>query len=69
MSLYKAGFKNALELLQKRLQEGQISDIQSVFQEIESMNTRVNYLQYHDFQLLEMPQPVLHALLGVTPKQ
>ena len=69
MSLYKTGFIDALELLQKRLQQSHVSDEQNVFSEINSMNERVKNLRYQDFQLLEMPQPVLHALFGVVSKR
>ncbi len=69
MSPYKTGFKDALELLQKRLEQRQIADVQSVFHEIESMNERVKNLYYQDFQLSEMPQPVLQALFGVISKR
>jgi len=64
MSLYKTGFRDALELLQRRMQQRQVSDVRSVMQEIESMNARVKDIRYQDFQLLEMPQPVLQALFG-----
>ena len=69
MSLYKMGFRDALELLQRRMQQRQVSDVRSVIQEIESMNERVKGLHYQDFQMLEMPQPVLHALFGVISKR
>lgn len=69
MSLYKTGFRDALDLLQRRMQQRQVSDVRSVMQEIESMNARVKDLRYQDFQLLEMPQPVLQALFGVISKR
>ena len=69
MSLYKTGFRDALELLQRRMQQRQVSDVRSVMQEIESMNARVKDIRYQDFQLLEMPQPVLQALFGVISKR
>ncbi|MBI2937594.1 MAG: hypothetical protein HYY22_05250 [Thaumarchaeota archaeon] len=69
MSLYKTGFRDALDLLHRRMQQRQVSDVRSVMQEIESMNARVKDLRYQDFQLLEMPQPVLQALFGVISKR
>lgn len=69
MSLYRVGFRDALELLQKRMKQRQVSDVQNVLLEIEAMNNRVKGLRYHDFQMLEMPQPVLHALFGVISKR
>ena len=69
MSLYKTGFRDALELLQRRLQQRQVSDVQGVLLEIASMNDRVKGLRYLDFQMLEMPQQVLHALFGVVSKR
>lgn len=66
MSMYKTGFKDALELLQKRIQQRHVSNVVDVFTEIESMSERISDLRYHDLQLLEMPQPVLHALFGVV---
>ncbi|MCL4436088.1 MAG: hypothetical protein M1503_00185 [Thaumarchaeota archaeon] len=68
MSMYKTGFKDALELLQKRIRQRQVSNIEDVFTEIESMNARIKDLRYHDLQLVEMPQPVLRALFGVVSK-
>ena len=65
MSLYKTGFKDALELLQKRIQQRQVSNVEGVFTEIESMNERIKDIRYHDLQLLETPQQVLRALFGV----
>ena len=69
MSLYKTGFRDALELLQRRLQQRQVSDVQGVLLEIASMNDRVKGLRYLDFQMLEMLQQVLHALFGVVSKR
>ena len=69
MSLYKTGFRDALELLQRRMQQRQVSDVQGVLLEIASMNDRVKGLRYLDFQMLEMPQQVLHALFGVVSKR
>ena len=69
MSLYKTGFRDALDMLQRRMQQRQVSDVHGVLLEIASMNDRVRGLRYQDTQMLEMPQPVLHALFGVISKR
>ncbi|MCL4435119.1 MAG: hypothetical protein M1503_08030 [Thaumarchaeota archaeon] len=63
MTPYKDGFRDALDLLQKRLQQNQASNLEDVLKEIQFMNSRAEELRR--FRLSGIPSYVLHALFGV----